>query len=157
MQAGLALRSRFAADEVRQIRFERHDSLLNGTLIGLAAGAVPGIVFIAGRSSGSDPIQDAGIAASIILVPAVAAAGVGALMDALFFEHRIVYKSTGRHSRRQRIAVAGRLGKGPSGLVAVLTFRFGELSRYDTDWHDRRPAVCLRNGVVRGTLGADRP
>ena len=110
---------RFAADEVRQIRFERHDSLLNGTLIGFAAGAVPGIVFLAGRSSGSDPIQDAGIAASIILVPAVAAAGVGALMDALFFEHRIVYKSTGR---RSRVSVSPWLADSGKGLQVSLRF-----------------------------------
>ena len=112
-------RLRFSADDVRQVRFERHDSLLNGTLIGFAAGAAPGIVFIAGRSGGSDPIQDAGIAASIILVPAVAAAGVGALVDALFFEHRIVYKSTGR---RSRASVSPWLAESGKGLQVSLRF-----------------------------------
>jgi hypothetical protein len=110
---------RFAADDVRQIRFERHDSLLNGTLIGFAAGAAPGIVFIAGRRTGSDPIQDAGIAASIILVPGVMAAGVGALMDALFFEHRIVYKSTGQ---RSRVSVSPWLAESGNGLQVSLRF-----------------------------------
>jgi hypothetical protein len=89
---------RFDQRDIRQIRFERHDSLLNGTLIGFAAGAAPGIIFIAGRQGGSDPIQDPGIAAGIILVPAVATAAIGSLMDALFFEHRIVYRSTGQRS-----------------------------------------------------------
>jgi hypothetical protein len=97
----------------------RHDSLLNGTLIGFAAGAAPGIVFIAGRRTGSDPIQDAGIAASIILVPGVMAAGVGALMDALFFEHRIVYKSTGQ---RPRVSVSPWLAESGKGLQVSLRF-----------------------------------
>ena len=110
---------RFGADDVRQIRFERHDALLNGTLIGFAAGAAPGIVFIASRRNGSDPIQDAGIAASIILVPGAMAAGIGALMDALFFEHRIVYKSTGQ---RSWVSVSPWLAGSRKGLQVSLRF-----------------------------------
>lgn len=91
--------NRFAMTEIAQIRVERHDSLLNGALIGFAAGAAPGIIFIAGRQHGSDPIQDAGTAASLILVPAAISAGVGALIDAVFFERRIVYRASGQRSR----------------------------------------------------------
>ena len=110
---------RFDQPDIRQIRFEHHDSLLNGTLIGFAAGAAPGIIFIAGRSNGSDPIQDPAIAASIILVPAAATAGIGALMDALFFEHRIVYRSAGQHSQ---LHVAPWLV--PSGHGVQVSLRF---------------------------------
>jgi len=110
---------RFSGSEVRQIRFERHDSVLNGTLIGFAAGAAPGIIFIAGRQTGSDPIQDPGIAASIILVPAVATAGIGALVDALFFEHRIVYRST---SQQSRLSVSPWLAESGKGLQVSLRF-----------------------------------
>lgn len=110
---------RFDQRDIRQIRFERHDSLLNGTLIGFAAGAAPGIIFIAGRQSGSDPIQDPAIAASIILVPAVATAGIGALVDALFFEHRIVYRSTGQ---RSHLSVSPWLVQSGKGLQVSLRF-----------------------------------
>jgi len=110
---------RFDQSEIQQIRFERHDSLLDGTLIGFAAGAAPGIIFIVGRHGGSDPIQDPGIAASIILVPAVATAGIGALTDALFFEHRIVYRSSGQ---RSRLTVSPWLVPSGKGLQVSLRF-----------------------------------
>lgn len=116
---GRADRLRFSGDDVRQIRFERHDSVLNGTLIGFAAGAAPGIIFIASRQQGSDPIQDAGIAASIVLVPAAMTAGVGALLDALFFEHRIVYRSA---SQRSRLNVSPWLAESGKGLQVSLRF-----------------------------------
>jgi len=112
-------RLRFTGDDVRQIRFERHDSVLNGTLIGFAAGAAPGIIFIASRKNGSDPIQDAGIAASIVLVPGAMAAGVGALMDALFFEHRIVYRST---SPRSRLNISPWVAESGKGFQVSLRF-----------------------------------
>src|SRR5213594_4084222 len=61
--------TRLSERDVRKITFERRDSLLNGALIGLAAGAVPGILFIAGRSGGSDPIQHADTAIGLVAVP----------------------------------------------------------------------------------------
>jgi hypothetical protein len=85
---------RFSEADVREIRLERHDSLLNGTLIGFAAGATPGIIFIVGRSKGSDPIQNASTAASIILVPGAIGAGIGALVDALIFKRTTVYRAS---------------------------------------------------------------
>ena len=110
---------RFSGSDVRQIRFERHDSLLNGSLIGFAAGAAPGIFFIAARQTGSDPIQDPVIAASMILGPAVATAGIGALVDALFFEHRIVYRSGSQHSR---LSLSPWLAEAGKGLQVSLRF-----------------------------------
>jgi hypothetical protein len=110
---------RFSGNDVRQIRFERHDSLLNGTLIGFAAGATPGLILIVGRQQGSDPINDLGLASSLVLVPAVAASGIGALMDALFFEHRIVYRSPGRQSR---MSVSPWLAESGKGFQVSLRF-----------------------------------
>ena len=83
-----------AERDVREIKLERHDSLLNGMLIGLAVGAGPGIFFIAGRSGGSDPIQDASTAIGLVVVPGALGAGIGALIDALIFKRPTVYRAT---------------------------------------------------------------
>jgi hypothetical protein len=89
---------RFSEADVKEIRLERHDSLLNGTLIGLAAGAAPGISFIALRSKGSDPIQDANTVIGITVVPAAIGAGVGALIDWLIFKRTTVYRTPTQRS-----------------------------------------------------------
>jgi len=114
-----AAAARFSAGDVSQIRLERHDSLLNGTLIGFAAGAAPGLIFIAGRQRGSDPIQDAGTAAAITLVPGAMAAGIGALIDALFFERRIVYRSP---NQRSRLGVSPWLSESRKGFQVSVRF-----------------------------------
>jgi hypothetical protein len=94
---------RLAERDIRKIALERRDSLLNGALIGLAAGAAPGILLIAGRSRGSDPIQHADIAVSIVGVPGAVGAGIGTLIDALRFERTTVYVPPGQSSSRLQV------------------------------------------------------
>jgi hypothetical protein len=112
--------TRLSEGEVRRITLERRDSLLCGALIGLAAGVAPGIVFIAGRSGGSDPIQNAEAAFQLVAVPGAIGAGIGALIDALIFERTTVYMAPG--TRSSRVHVLPVLLKSAAG--AQLSVRF---------------------------------
>ncbi len=112
--------TRLSERDVRKITLERHDSLLNGALIGLAAGAGPGILFIAGRSRGSDPIQHADTAIGLVAVPGAIGAGIGALIDVLNFQRTTVYLAPGQRS--SRVQVLPLLSKSVVGAQMVARF-----------------------------------
>lgn len=116
----LVSQPRLSEGDVRKITIERRDSLLNGTLIGLAVGAGPGILFIAGRSGGSDPIQHADTAIGLVVVPGAIGAGIGGLIDALIFERTTVYLTPGQRS--SRLQVSPLLSKSAAG--AQMSVRF---------------------------------
>lgn len=81
---------RLSEGEVRKIVLERHDSPLQGALIGLAVGAGPGVVLIIGRERGSDPVQDVGTAMQVTLIPGAIGAAIGLMVDSARYERRSV-------------------------------------------------------------------
>src|SRR5262249_33011953 len=99
--------------DVREIRFERRDPVWNGALIGFGIGAMPGLIYVLGAAHGSDPLDDGGLAAQLILVPGAMIAGVGAVVDAAFYEHRTVYRASKGRSAHLPVPPA------PSGARAV--------------------------------------
>jgi hypothetical protein len=114
--------SRLTEPDVRKIALQRPDSPLNGALIGLAAGAAPGMLFIAGRSRGSDPIQHADTAVGLVLVPAAIGAGIGALLDAMHVTRTTVYLAPGQRSPRvQFLPLVSKSAAG--GIVGFLLVR----------------------------------
>lgn len=81
----------FKADVIREVRRQRRDSLLNGMLIGFAAGALIGRFSYKGSRCGSDP--------ECLLYPGTYGAvgmGLGALADAIVAGREVVvYRATG--------------------------------------------------------------
>ena len=88
--------------EVKEIVIERRDSPLDGTLIGLTVGALPGIVFAVGRSQGSDPLG--GAATPFIGIPGAIGALVGGLIDKSIYKQWTVYKASRQPSSTLRIS-----------------------------------------------------
>jgi hypothetical protein len=84
---------RFSATDVRQIRLEHRDSVLNGTLIGLAIGlgiaAIPaaGIFCNPNYEDGATP----GMCASFLGILGGIGAGAGLAVDAVRVERRMIY------------------------------------------------------------------
>ena len=120
----LVPQARLSERDVRAIALERRDSLLNGTLIGLAAGAGPGMLFIAGRSGGSDPLSGAAhpgmVAFNIVAIPAAIGAGIGALIDASILDWMPVYLTPGQRSSRLRLSPL--LSKSAAGVQMLVRF-----------------------------------
>jgi hypothetical protein len=84
---------RFSATDIRQIRLERRDSVLNGTLIGLAVGlalaAIPAAVVAC--SSTYEGGSSAGECASFLAIMGGIGAGAGLALDAARVERRMVF------------------------------------------------------------------
>jgi hypothetical protein len=84
---------RFSATDVRQIRLERRDSVLNGTLIGLAVGL--GIAAIPAAALFCNPNYEDGatasMCASFLSILGGIGAGTGLAVDAVRVERRMVY------------------------------------------------------------------
>lgn len=85
--------ARFSDPDVRQIRLERRDSVLNGTLIGLAIGL--GIAALPAAGIFCNPNYEdgatAGMCASFLGILGGIGAGAGVLVDAARVERRMVY------------------------------------------------------------------
>lgn len=112
-------KARLSEGEVRQITRERHDSLWNGALIGLAVGAAPALISIAINAGGIRPIEP-GAAFQIIMIPGAMGAGIGALIDALIFERWTVYVTPGHRS--SRVQVLPLLSKSAAGAQMSVKF-----------------------------------
>lgn len=85
--------ARFSEPDVRQIRLERRDSVLNGTLIGLAIGL--GIAALPAAGIFCNPNYESGatasMCASFLGILGGIGAGAGVLVDAARVERRMVY------------------------------------------------------------------
>jgi hypothetical protein len=87
-----AAQRRLVESDVRRIVREHHDSLWNGTIIGLAAAAFPGIVTIAwGLSAANDGYTTGAEVAGAGIVMLGIGAGIGAAVDASLHRHTTVY------------------------------------------------------------------
>ncbi len=87
-----AAQRRLVENDVRQIAIERRDGLWNGTLIGLAATAFPGIATIAwGLSAANDGYTTGAEVAGAGIVILGIGAGIGAAVDASIHRRTTVY------------------------------------------------------------------
>lgn len=113
--SGLSLESTGArlslsADQVESIRHLRFDPLENGTLIGVGIGAIPGFLLgAATRNIG--PSMVVGLAAG---------AGIGAAVDAIIRETRVVYRQA--NASRQEWTVTPLLSAHHRGVAVSLGF-----------------------------------
>lgn len=84
---------RFSATDVRQIRLERRDSVLNGTLIGLAIGL--GLAALPAAAVACNPNYEggatAGECATFLTIMGGIGAGAGLAVDAVRVERSMVY------------------------------------------------------------------
>jgi hypothetical protein len=82
---------RILGPDVKTMSRQNPDSILNGGLIGMAIGAVPGVWLTGVRYGGSDPVG--GKTATVIVLPALAGFAVGALVDSALRSWATVYES----------------------------------------------------------------
>jgi hypothetical protein len=104
-----AAQRRLLENDVRQIVREHHDSLWNGTIIGLAAAAFPGVVTIAwGLSAANDGYTTGAEVAGAGIVMLGIGAGLGAAVDASIHRRTTVYlRPAARSSLRWGPALSG--------------------------------------------------
>lgn len=102
--------------DVARIRQRRGDSLANGALWGLAAGAAYAGV---GVLSAPEEFETAGIAAAVIGFFAAAGTGIGVGIDALIRKDKVIYEP---RSRATGLEVVPLVGTGRKG--ALLSIRF---------------------------------
>ena len=82
--------ARLSERDIRQIRIERRDSLLNGTLIGLASGAGPWILAVPAGCFNTREYPHTQCP-QYLLATSVIGTAVGAAIDALIIKRTTVY------------------------------------------------------------------
>jgi len=117
-----AAQRRLVENDVRQIAIEHRDRLWNGTLIGLAVTAFPGIATIAWGLSAADEGYTIGaeIAGAGIVILGIGA-GIGAAVDASIHRRTTVYLRLPA-TRSSRVSVAPLLARTAGGVR--LSFQF---------------------------------
>ena len=109
-------KARLSQGDVRQIVLERRDSLLNGTLIGLAAGAGPWLLaWPKLRGTETEPAAPLGA-----LIGGAIGAATGAAIDAMITERTTVYLTPGQRS--SRLQVSSLLSKSAAGVRMSVRF-----------------------------------
>ena len=110
----------FKAVEVRLVENRRHDSLANGTLVGLAVGFGVGAGLTYAACSG-DECSWGGAAAFVLLVTGVGA-GVGAGVDAAMAGRRqVVYRAPGA-GPAARLSIAPMITRHTRGVAVTVAF-----------------------------------
>jgi len=117
-----AAQRRLVENDVRQIAIEHRDRLWNGTLIGLAVTAFPGIATIAWGLSAADEGYTTGaeIAGAGIVILGIGA-GIGAAVDASIHRRTTVYLRLPA-TRSSHVSVAPLLARTAGGVR--LSFQF---------------------------------
>ena len=110
----------FKAVEVRLVENRRHDSLANGTLVGLAVGFGVGAGLTYAACSG-DECSWGGAAALVLLVTG-AGAGVGAGVDAAMPGRRQVVYRAGGAGVSTRLSLAPVITPGTKGVAVAFVF-----------------------------------
>jgi hypothetical protein len=113
--------SRLAERDVRQIQIDRGDSVLNGTLIGLAVVGGPWLLACNPATDWCFYNDGANLYRMIALITSGIGAGVGALVDAGIRERVLVYYQTPARGS-SGIAVSPFASKSSAGMQ--LTWRF---------------------------------
>jgi hypothetical protein len=85
----------FSESDLQELQHRKPDSLKNGMLIGLGAGALAGLVAASAECGGNDP--ECAVYSTLAFLPTFAGAGlgIGALTDALIHKNEVVYKRPG--------------------------------------------------------------
>ena len=113
--------SRLAESDIRQIQIERGDSVLNGTLIGLAVVGGPWLLACNPATDWCYYNDGANLYRGIALITSGIAAGIGALIDAGIRERVLVYyQAPGQRS--SGVQVSPFASKSAAGMQ--LTWRF---------------------------------
>jgi hypothetical protein len=117
-----AAQRRLVENDVRQIAIEHRDGLWNGTLIGLAVTAFPGIVTIAWGLSAADEGYTTGaeIAGAGLVILGIGA-GIGAAVDASMHRRTTVYFRP-PVPRASRLRVEPLLARAAGGVRASVRF-----------------------------------
>ena len=117
-----ATQRRLLENDVRQIVREHRDSLWNGTVVGLAVAALPGIVTIAWGLGAADEGYSTGaeIAGAGIVMLGIGA-GIGAAVDASLHRRTTVYLRPATQ-RSSRLSMAPLLARTAGGVR--VSFRF---------------------------------
>ena len=115
--------ARLSERDVRQILLERSDSLLNGTLIGLAVGAGPWLLAgaIAAAAGGGSCGSDYNVCPYVALYIGPIGAGIGALIDASMKERTTVYFQASAR-RPSGLQVSPLLSKSAAGIQMSVRF-----------------------------------
>ena len=117
-----AAQRRLVENDVKQIVIEHRDRLWNGTLIGLAVTAFPGIVTIAMGLSAADEGYSTGaeVAGAGIVILGIGA-GIGAAVDAAIHRRTTVYLRLPAQ-RSSRISVAPLVSRTAGGMRVSFQF-----------------------------------
>ena len=117
-----AAQRRLVENDVRQVAIERRDGLWNGTLIGLAVTAFPGIVTIALGLNAADEGYTTGaeVAGAGIVILGIGA-GIGAAVDASIHRRTTVYFRLPA-TRSSRVSVAPLLARTAGGVRLSVQF-----------------------------------
>jgi hypothetical protein len=109
----------FGEVEVARIRQRRDDSLLNGAIIGAAAGTAYFLTMVTllGDSDGGDVIVSTAVAGGVLCAGIGAAAGVG--IDALITRRQVIYQ---KPAGENRVSVSPLFGHGRRGAAVTVTF-----------------------------------
>ena len=119
----LVPQARLSERDVRQILLERHDSLWNGTLIGLAPGAAIGSIFLftGGGCDCYTLASRAPFAGGIFLFVGGIGAVIGAAIDALIIERTTVYyQASGQ--RPSGVQISPLFSKSGAGIQMSVRF-----------------------------------
>jgi hypothetical protein len=117
-----AAQRRLLENDVRQILLEHRDSLWNGTLIGLAVAAFPGVVTIAyGLAAANDGYTTGPEVAGAGIVMLGIGAGLGAAVDASIHRRTTVYFRPSA-PRVSRLSVAPLLARRAGGARVSVQF-----------------------------------
>ena len=105
--------------DVATISQRRNDSLVNGAIIGAAAGTayVLTALTLLADSDGGDPIIPAAIGATVLFAGLGAAAGAG--IDAMIARHQVIYQRT---PGQKTVSVSPIVGHGRRGAAVTVKF-----------------------------------
>jgi len=113
--------SRLSEQDVRQIRVERRDSRLNGTLIGFAPGATIGVLLFFGAPCDCYTVESrAPIAFTTLAIAGGIGAGLGFAIDGAIFRRTTVFMRA--PARTSRLQVSPLLSPSVGGVQVAMRF-----------------------------------
>lgn len=112
--------ARLSERDIRQILIERRDSLLNGTLIGLASGAAPWILAVPAGCFNTRRFPHTQCP-QYLLATSIIGTGVGAAIDALIIKRTTVYyQAPGQRS--SAVLISPLFSKSGAGIQMSVRF-----------------------------------
>lgn len=112
----------FRWSEVAEVRHRKHDSPINGFLIGLGAGLLGAVVSRHALCSSPDPECEAIVDRAIVLPVIVGGAAMGALLDNIIHKEVVVYRGDRRGGASAKVRVAPSVGPHAGGVHVSWSF-----------------------------------